>query len=401
MASPHGDTESTRSLSANTGGGADTSGDEIDLIDYFTVLWRRRYFIVLGTVLPSLLVFSISYYTPGDCRISYTYDIRNVESGTVGLSGSVIAEAPAQPDGSPQTQVPPGTVRTTLADRFYSDENLDKLAARLKERGFDDFAMRLARTNVQLEVSETSLTLTVTARQQEDIRGISSVVRDNLEKVTPMYFVKDHLRGEIAGLKAAMADIEEDNSRLELELARKKAILARLKTLASTEPAVASGGLTLQLDSLPGSSECLPLPYQVQAADANIVYIEETINANREKCNHYGMLQSLDEKLLEELRNKTSSYYTIEDFCSLVTRMATDHEDGALGRHLSAYARRIENVISAITPIVETPRVNAVPKSSLKKTGMVFAALLMVTTFGVFLLEATQKSRKPGSAKSS
>ena len=30
--------------------------DEINLIDYFLVVWKRRYFIVLGSVLPALIV---------------------------------------------------------------------------------------------------------------------------------------------------------------------------------------------------------------------------------------------------------------------------------------------------------------------------------------------------------
>jgi hypothetical protein len=402
MAGSHSDTENSRSLSATTGGRADTSRDEIDLIDYFTVLWRRRYFIVLGTVLPSLLVFCVSYYTPGDCRISYTYDIRNIERGAAGLlSGSMNAKAPPQPDGNPEADKPPGIVQTTVPDRFYSDENLDKLAAKLKESGFGDYAQRISKATVQLEISETLLALTVTGRQGEDVRGISSIVRDNLEKVIPMYFVKDHLIGDAARLKAAMADIEENNSRLELELKRKKAVLARLKTLVPAEPGGPSGSVILHFDAVHQNIEYLPPFWQMQAVDANIIYIEEAINADQEKFNYYGKLQSLDEMLLAEVRNKMSSYYTVEDFLSFLTRMAADWQDSELGHYLSAYAKRIENVVSAVAPIVERPRISAVPKGGLKKASLVFVALLMVTTFGAFLLDVTRKSRKPGAVRSS
>ena len=401
MASSHSDTESSRSLSTSTGGKADTSGDEIDLIDYFTVLWRRRYFILLVTVLPSLLVWCISYFSPGDCRITYTYDIRNVEKDPIGLfGGSLRAEAPAKPDGNSGTDELPGIVQTMVPDRFYSDENMDKLAAKLKESGYGDYARRISRATVQLEISETSLTMTVTGRQGEDVQGISSVVRDNLEKVIPMYFVKDRLSGEVARIKTAMADIEEGKFGRALELERKKAILARLKTLVSTGPGVTLDGLILHFESVRENSEYLPPSYQVQAVDANIIYIEESINAEQKKCGYYGKLLSLDEMLLEEIRNKTSLYYTIEDFHSFLTRMAGDYEGSDLRHHLSAYVKRIENAISARAPVVERPRVSPAPKGSLKKTGIVFVALLMVTTFGAFLMEVTQKSRKPRFVKS-
>jgi hypothetical protein len=68
-----------------------------------------------------------------------------------------------------------------------------------------------------------------------------------------------------------------------------------------------------------------------------------------------------------------------------------------LMHYLNAYIKKIENAISANTPIVEEPRIYSVPKGSLKKTVIVFVALLMITTFGAFLLEAVRKSGGPGS----
>ena len=401
MASSHGGTEGSGSLSTIARGGADTSSDEIDLLDYITVLWRRKYFVVVGTVLPSLLVFSISYFCPGDCRITYTYDIKNVERGVADLlGGSAGADPLAEPDGTPESGNPPEIVRATVSDRFYSDENLAKLAAKLKESGFADYAGRMSRATVQLEISGASLTMTVIGMQREDIRGISAVVRDNLERVIPMYFVKDQLKAEVAAIKARMADIEENEPMLELELSRKKAILARLKTLTAAEPGVPQGSVTLHLDSLPQNSEYLPLSYQVQAVNANIACIEETISTDREKCDLYGKLQWLDETLLLEAGNRTSSYYTIGDFYTFVTGMAAGGESSELKHHLSAYAKRVENVIAATAPVVDGPRVSPVPKDSLRKTGIVFLVLLMVTTFGAFFLEAVQKSRRPGYAMS-
>ena len=51
-----------------------TYKDEIDLIDYFRVLWKRKYFIVLFAVLPALIVFLIFIFSPKDYTITYIYD---------------------------------------------------------------------------------------------------------------------------------------------------------------------------------------------------------------------------------------------------------------------------------------------------------------------------------------
>ncbi|UCC98759.1 MAG: hypothetical protein JSW66_02470 [Phycisphaerales bacterium] len=395
MASSHGDTEGSRSLSTKTGGRTDTSADEIDLNDYLRVVWKRRHLVVLGTFLPALLFCLILAFSPGECRVTYTYDVRSDEKDPVALLGGFTgAGASDKCRADLESDELPGTVHTMVPDRFYSDENLDRLAARLRECGFGDYAERISRANVQLETSETSLAMTVTGRRGEDVQRISSIVRDNLENVIPMYFVEEHLSGEVVRLKSEMANIEEDRFSLELELGRKKAILVRLKTLASADPGMTQSGPILHFENVHKDSAYLPLSYHVQAADVNIINIEETINADQKKYSYYGKLLSLDERLLEEVRNKMSSHYAVGEFHSFLARVAGDYEGSELRHYLSAYVKRVENVMSASAPIVERPGVYLVPKGSLKKTGIVFAALLMITTFGAFLLEAVQESRK-------
>ena len=416
-----------RPVSKNPEGGADTSKHEIDLSDYIGVVWRRKYSVVFGAVCPALLFWLILFFSPRDYCVTYTYDIgpdartyrallgqfqdRDSPYGAADrVEKAVLSEKERRilferfysaEKIDKLTAVLSEKERRILFERFYSVENQDRLAAKLRENGFEEYARAITQTKIRLEVSDTSLAVTMTGRRAEDVQAISSTVRDNLEKVIPMYCVKEHLSGEVARIKTEMADIEEGRFRRELEVERKKAILARLKTLVSTEAGVTADGLILHFENMRESTEYLPPSYQAQAVDANIIYIEETINADQEKYSYYGKLQSLDEMLLEEIRNKTSSYYTIEEFHSFLTRIAGDYEGSELRHYLSAYVKRIENVISASAPIFESPGVSPVPKGSLKKTGIVFVALLMVTTFGAFLLEAAQKSRKPGFVKSS
>lgn len=402
MATSQSDNPDKRPVSKSTGGRADTSQDEIDLSDYFRVLRRRKYFVVFGAAGPALLVWLFFFFSPSDYRATYTYDI-GPDARTYGalLGRFHDKDSPNVPADKAETDVLLEKAAGILCDRFYSVENLDKLAAKLRENGFEEYAQDISRTKVQLNVSDTSLAVTITSGQVQDVRKISSIVRDNMEKVIPMYSVEEHLRGDVTKLRTAMAGIEENKFGLELELERKKAISARLKALASAEPGMALGGLVLYFEGVRENSEYLPLPYQVQAADVNIVNIEQTIRANQEKYDYYGAMLSLNESLLEEIRSKMSSYYTIREFHSFLARIMGDYEGSDVRNYLSAYIKKIENAMSAHTPVIETPRISSVPKGGLKKAGIVFVGLLMMTTFGAFLLDAAQKDQKPGAVKSS
>ena len=45
--------------------------DEVNLIDYFTVLWKRKWFIFLASVLPALMVGLAIFLWPRDYKVTY------------------------------------------------------------------------------------------------------------------------------------------------------------------------------------------------------------------------------------------------------------------------------------------------------------------------------------------
>jgi len=54
---------------------AKTYEDEINLIDYFRVLWKWKCFIVLGSVLPALAVGLVIFFGSRSYKVTYIYDI--------------------------------------------------------------------------------------------------------------------------------------------------------------------------------------------------------------------------------------------------------------------------------------------------------------------------------------
>ena len=150
--------------------------------------------------------------------------------------------------------------------------------------------------------------------------------------------------------------------------------------------------VALQFD-ISGKTEYLPVEYQIQATESKTIQLEEQVAANEEKYKHYKDLLTLNEKLSGELRNKTPSYYTIQQFHSFLTDSAKNYEDRALKDYLNSYIKRIKNRISVSAPISGNPKVYAISKGTVKKTAIAFVVLLMVTTFAAFLLEGIGKSR--------
>jgi hypothetical protein len=373
---------------------ANTYEDEINLIGYFRVLWKRKYFVVLGSVLPALVVGLVIFFGSRSYKMTYVYGIEADEKGC-----------------------------KTLPGPFYSAENLGKLTSKLKENGLDKYAQEIGEANIQLEISPsyfesytakttniknlqeiqqvkgTLLTMTIVGKPKKDMQRISSIVRDNFEKVLPIYNVKQKLNSAIVEFKARMADIEENRFSLELELGRKKAILAKLKNLKPADSNRIPSGIVLQFDNVAENSEYLPLAYQIQATDANIIDLEESIRANQKKYDYYKGLLSLNERLFGHVRNKISSYYTIQEFHAFLTNIVSDCEDKELIDYLNAYIKKIENAISTNIAVVEEPRICLIPKGTINKTVIVFVMLLMITTLGAFLLEGIPKSQAQASRK--
>ena len=167
---------------------ANTYEDEINLMDYFLVLWKRKWFIFLASVLPALVVGLVIFLGPRNYKITYLYNTGLDEKNY-----------------------------KILLDQFYCAENLEKIVNRLNENGLGKCAQQIDRAGriqdlkefINLEVSPsffenldktsiedlqkiqqakgTLLAMTITDTPQKDMYTISSIMRDDFEKVIRRY----------------------------------------------------------------------------------------------------------------------------------------------------------------------------------------------------------------------
>jgi len=377
--------------------------DEINLIDYFLVLWKRKWFIFLASVLPALVVGLAILLGPRDYKISYTYNMGLGEKGF-----------------------------KVLENTFYSTENLQKLAAKLQESGFDKYAKRLTETGageglkgfVSFEVSPSYfeaiepskvkdlnelkefqmaksplLVMRIGVKSKENIGGIASVCRENFEQIIPLYSEREQLNNKIMNLKEKMAAIEEARYTLNLQLERKKYTLEKLKNSGPEGLDRLPNNIVLQFDNVGDNSAYLPLPYQIQAAETQIINLEEQIRFNEEMHSYYADLLKLNEKLFSHVKRVMPSYSTLEQFHSYLTDTLAEYNENnqELLDYLKAYIKRIENNIANVIPLVEKPKVYPVAKGTVKKSAIVFAIALILSVFAAFLLEGLKKNQAQAS----
>jgi hypothetical protein len=373
--------------------------DEINLIDYLMVLWKRKWLIFFASVLPALVAGLAIFLSPRDYKISYTYNM--------GL-------------GEKDLRI--------LEETFYSTENLEKLVEKLRANGFNDYAEKITgvgtdtglRGLVSFEISPSYfkdidfsnaqnlgeleklqkargslLVMRVGAKSRENIRGIAAVCRENFEQVIPLYSEREHLSSEIKSLMEKMAVIEEERYILSLQLEREKSTLAKLKNLGTEDLDKLPDGIVLQFNNVGNNSSFLPLPYLIQAAEVQIIDLEEQVRIDKEMYTYHTGLLNLKEKIFGFVQRVIPSYCTLEQFHSFLINTLTDYsgENQQLVDYLKAYIKRIKNKMASVVPLTEKPKIYSIAKGTFKKSAIVFVVALMISVFAAFLLEGIQKSR--------
>lgn len=369
--------------------------DEINLVDYCLVLWKRKVFILLSTVLPAVCVAAALMFLPKNYTVTYVYD-----AGNWGLTEKNY---------------------TLLLNRFYSEDNLTRLTGKLQKGGLEKYAELLSSSaqpedwvkfeaipaffdisqlkNVAPEQLDTIkamkaslLNVTILGSPAEKLYPIASVVRNNIKDVIPLYVTQEQLSASIREYNSKLADIESNRFSLELALKNTNEILAGLRKVNTGALDANRESVVLQFN-VGEQNEYLPLGNQIQAAESKRIGLEENVKTTEEKYRYFKDLVELNGKILAELDAKLSSDYTTEQFKAFLVGLLPGTEKPQLKDYLSSYIRTIENKIAANRPVTEKPKIVPVGRGTAKKTGAVFAVCLMLSVFAAFLIEAIEQNK--------
>jgi len=373
----------------------DIEEDEINLADYFLVLWKWKKFILLAAILPTLIFGIVFLLLSRDYKVTYVYDVAGDEK----LDSRKYE---------------------FLLSRFYSEENLETLINKIRENGFDKYAEKLSNAvglpekyikfetvphfpdiskldvdqlNKANEINALLLKVIITCDSDKDIYKISSLIRNNIENVIPLYKIRKQLLAGIESYNNNIADIEYNRFNLEIALKNINEVLAGLKKVSVGIPVNKQDNIALQFN-VGEQSQYLPLDYQIQAAESQRIELEEKIKTNEEKYEYYKDLLNLNNRIFAEMdKGISTGNYTIEKFKSSLTALVGDYEKPQLKDYLNSYARKIENRISAGKPVTERPKIYRIAKGTAKKTGIVFMIAIMIAVFAAFLQDGIEKRK--------
>lgn len=398
--------------------------DEINLVGYFRVIWKQKWFITAATVLPTLAVGLILFLSPRSYKMTYVYDVRNDD-----VRNDDVRDDEARSDEVRSDEVRGDVSNWNLNEknynvmlsRFYSEENLSKLADKMQKNGLDEYAGQIrGNTNgvrnfvefkptpafmdlSKLKISDPAqllrirqmeallLNVTITGKAKGNMQKISSVIRDNIENVTPLYIVQEQLRADIRGYKNRQSEIENSRFTSNFTLKQNREVLTSLKKIDSLPADNVENNVMLRFD-IGSQSQYLPIRYQAQAIESKIVALEQQLIIDEAKYKYYADLLGLMESLHAELGNKLSADYSITQFKSFLTSLINDYEKQEIKDYLRSYTMKIENRISASRPVTERPNLEIIAKGTVKKSGVVFVVSLMISIFFSFLLEGLKKS---------
>ena len=199
---------------------------------FLHLLWRRRLLIAAGSLIPALLAAMLLSLWPRKYTATFVYEHPVKESEY-----------------------------NVLVRRFYSLENLEKVAGQLREKGLTQCAQdlldcqsegsleKLIRLTAspaypkRLQTTDPAtsekisafqaqlLSVQITGRSRKDVETIAAVVTANFERVLPMYAIRSDLKELIRRFKTRPRKSKMDRFTLDMDLQREQARLEKLKAL--------------------------------------------------------------------------------------------------------------------------------------------------------------------------
>jgi len=366
------------------------------------ILWRRRWLIVLGSLLPALAVALALYFWPVSYTTTFVYERPLTESEY-----------------------------NVLLRRFYSSENLGKIVTRLRENGNHAYATRLEQVKteqalqklIQFRVSPAYPTrlqttdpntseqisqlkaklcyIDITGGSENDMPAVSEVITANFENVLPIYDIRNDLQKSIQEIKKSAAEIEDSRFTLTVDLQKEKGRLEKLSTSAGASDKEEPGNLVLQFTEVADSNEFLPLPYQIRAVQSKIIDMQETLRSDEEMHRYYLKVLELNGRLLGEITQNLMEPYTVQQFLGFLDTQLAACQEEELVDYIQSYIRKTQNLAFANIRAGERPVVYPVAKHVVQRSVLTSLVFLMLMTFAAVALESGRDRRlhaRPASA---
>jgi len=382
------------------GGPPAAASDGPAILRYLHLLWMNRFMIAALSVTPAVAVALLLSLWPPRYNATFVYERQLSESQ-----------------------------HTVLLQRFYSQENLDKIIRRLREQGLADYAGKLDKARVRqsfnslirfevspmypkrLQTTDPTTSAQISAFQarllsvkvigdsDQQVLKAGAIVTDNVESVLPVYDIRNELKESIQRYQTLAAEVEDNRFTLTVDLQMEQAKLQKLKGVDGAAQ-TSQNGIVLQFTDVKNSSEFLPLSNQILAVQSRIIDLQETLSSNTEKYAFYLKVLDLNNRLLKQIEGNLLTDYTVQQFMTFLGEQLLACKEDTVADYLKSYIRKTENLVQVSTRAGEKPVVYPISRGAARNGILAFVLFFMIAAFTAVLSEYHRQRRGPATAAS-
>ncbi|MHC4984805.1 MAG: hypothetical protein ACYTFO_01485 [Planctomycetota bacterium] len=362
----------------------------------FHRLWRWKWFILVGTVLPTLIAGKLFFAELRTQSVTYSFSVQQDQQDY-----------------------------RVLKERFFSQENIRRLAGAFEAEGLDDLAATLTtggRRRLEFlvrfqafpmffekefvpapgrlddidnlrDLRSALLEVRVTAFPTEPLVQIGAIVKENFSNAVPLMALKRDVSEKIASLAGDLADSEERRFVLSLTLQRAEAVAAGLQEMTPMADDLRDSSVVIEFSPDPVVETFLPLGVQRQAAAIQVLHLEEDLREIEARDAHAERLLVLYRQMHEELTESSDQPgYTLQDFSEVLSAMMATEQDEAVRNHIAAFVMRLEGSALRMSPLVDQPAIQRKRRHPVRQIAVVFVVAFCLSTLLADRLSRRQRS---------
>lgn len=360
---------------------------EIDLSVCTGTLWKRKFTILVGALIPAVVTLAVLLCLPAKRSITYTY--------ATSLKGSDYR---------------------IFERHFYGTENLLKLETFLRDKGFGGFADDLDRARQVDEIEPLKevllldrfpsakeaekekenvlqqITLQIRERSYRVPTALATAVRDYFEEQFPLYRLDTVNMDFLQQCHAKLQTVQMERANIKRTLRATQTELESLKKLVP--PSDASSGVEdLVLPMITGRKEFFPIEYHVRALLLEVANIQRKLEEADLAETFYSQGLELGGECDVKIKELLVKGGTISQFNEFLQEKLLRDKDLAEVMSTHVHATELSMLSRWRTP--REPNVGRLSKGTVLYTGLAFAVALPLMIGYILLVGSAEPVRRP------
>ncbi|MDJ0835916.1 MAG: hypothetical protein QNK37_05320 [Acidobacteriota bacterium] len=385
----------------------------MELFHLIHALWIHKFKIAAATLLPALAFGMFTYLGPRTWSLDLLYhlpleavsykklsdrfyspeNITRIADALKRDGHTGLAEELLTAEGKAGLQP---MIRLNILPGYIDFENKERLKISL-ERSWADNITKLEKLRSEL------LSVHLRGAGSESLTALSGQVRHNFSQELPLYLIHDQLRSNRLTLNARLGQIEGNRFEARQELLLNERIRNNLENI-SKDGTRGMDAMTVNFEDLKFEDPqqtlaFLPLPAQKSLLDAMIVRRRAAVEADEAEHAYRTAMLALTDELIEAVAAKMTPGYTLDAYrADLDKRIAALDSEEATD-FLKTHIRYVENLALGYRAMTNQDKPIPLPRGTIGKTLFAAVVMLILSVLVVSIAEYLRRAQPEKTSK--